>query len=151
MKKIFIALVFVMLMVNVARADVNYWGRYVHLNGDTLGTDSTWYSCWLNVGRYPYLGVMTRTTNPVDSTKYIVYFEVSYDTVGTDTMFIPCDTLGGVDNTIFVITDSASTWLTRSVLMPVSRFVKIKIITDATDHGDRCGFWLETFLWRPVN
>lgn len=146
-----IALIALLCLITTAGAGVNHFGQHVHLTSDTLGTDSTWYSDWLNTAEYPYLGVMVRTLNSVDSTKYNVYFVTAYDTTASDTFFIPCDTLGAADNTVFVITDSSSAYRTRSMLTPVGHFVKVMVVTDATDHGNRCAFWLETFLWKPLD
>ena len=150
-KTLFIFMTFILLLTSTAFAGVNDFGQHEHLANDTLGTDSTWTSDWLNTAEYPYLGVMVRTLNSVDSTKFTVSFVVSYDTTSSDTFFVPCDTLGAVDNNIFVITDSSSVYRARSVLVPVGHFAKIIVVTDATDHGNRCAFWLETFLWRPLD
>ena len=150
MKKIFIFF-FVLFVISVLQAQQNYFGEYTHLEEDTLKADSTWYSIWLNTAKYPYLGIMVRTFNPADSTKYNVTYVVAYDTTSSDTFFVPCSENGSANNAVFLISDSSSTYMTCTVQAPVSHFVKIKIVTDDTDHGNRCGFWLKTFLWKPLD
>lgn len=142
MKKLLILVLMAGIMM---AADHNYFGPKIWLADTVIHSDSVWHTDLIDVGRYPYCGISIKTSNPEDSTDYEVYFKcMDYD---TGSIYTPTDTLGAADNTIFVISDSASTWMKRSVLSPVSRYIVI-YYDPQTDHGNQCKVWLRTFLWK---
>lgn len=149
MRKIAI-IIFIGLATFFALSDAgeSHFGKHELLDNNTLGTDSTWHSDWIDIQRYPYVGIGVQTSNPVDSTKYSIYYVVAFDT--TDTFYVSIDSLGAAINLIFTTSDSASTYMAKTVVPPVSGWIKIKVITDATDHGDRCKYNLDLFTWTPI-
>lgn len=142
---IFIGLVIFFALSN---AGESYFGKHELLDNDTLGTDSTWYSDWIDIQTYPYVGIGIQTSNPADSTVYDIFYVVAFDT--TDTFFVSIDSVSNITNLIFSTSDSASTYMARTVTPPVSGWIKIKVVTDATDHGERCKYNLDLFTWTPI-
>lgn len=126
-------------------ADHNYFGPKTWLADTVIHSDSIWSTDLIDVGQYPYCGIAIKTSNPEDSTDYKVYYKTAFDNTGS--LYVAADTLGAADNTIFVITDSTSVWMERSILVPVSRYIKI-FYDPQTDHGNQCKVWLRTFLWK---
>lgn len=147
MKKFFL---FFALTVLLSTVNAQGFGRYTHFE-DTIivANDTVETAIWIDIAKYPYLGVVCRTTNVVDSTKYIVDYFISYDTTYT---YTPSSSSGSSDNSIFVISDSSGVFRAKSIQSPVGRFLKIRIITDLTanDCGDRIHFWLYTYSWKPL-
>lgn len=143
---LFIIAIMAMVTMGFSQEVLDGPGPYWLWEGDTLKGGESFSSAPTHTGHWAYMGLWIKTTNPVDSTKYRVYFKGTLDTA--DIFAIPSDTLGNENgNTIMRISDTL--WHYCSIKMPCAMYTKIYIDADNTDHGDRARVWSKIFLWRP--
>lgn len=149
MRKLFLLMALVLIfMPNKANAIVDTYGEHIHWADTIIVENDTVETQWIDIAKFPYLGIMVRTTNVADSTKYTMDYFIAYDTTEVLT---PCDENGTADNQIWAVTDSSSIKRCKSLQAPIGRWLKARIITNTTANGcgNRIHFWVKTYSWRP--
>lgn len=145
MKRLFLLAVLLVAVIGFSQEVHDGPGPYWLWEGDTLKQGVTKISVPLHTGHYPYPGIWIKTTNPVDSTEYRIFFKGAFSL--TDTFAAPSDTLGNeYGSTIMRISDTL--WHYCSVFPACAPFTKIYVEADGTDHGNRARIWIKVFLWR---
>lgn len=140
MKKL---IIFIFILFGIGFAQLIGEGPHTLWNGDTLRTDSLKRSQYFTIGKdYVYAGIWLKTTNPVDSTHFRVYFKMANSFA--DSFATPSDTLGAeIDNTIFRISDTL--WHCRSIRFNSLKYGKI-FLQATTGHGNRARVWTKLEL-----
>lgn len=144
MKKLLLMVMLLITALGFSQDVLDSSGPHWLWEGDTLKGGITKVGAILYTGHWPYPGIWIKTTNPVDSTKFRVYFKGAFEL--TDTFAIASDSLGNDAGTIIRVSDTL--WHYCSIQPALAPYTKIYVEADGTDHGNRARIWIKVFLWR---
>lgn len=142
MKKFILLLSLIIIPVFFFAGVIDTEGPHTFFNGDTLKKDSTKVaSNLLYCSQLRNLHIWVKTTNPVDSTKYRIYYKVKFAL--TDTLATPSDSAGAESgNTIIRVEDTL--WHYRSIKV-APQYIQL-FMKALTGHGNRARVWLKVYI-----
>jgi len=141
MRKIFPILI-LFLGFAIAQDVLDTPGPHTFWSGDTLKKDSTKTSAdYLYTTNYTKLHVWIKSTNPVDSTKYRLYYVTAFGL--TDILAVPSDSAANESgNTIIQVNDTL--WHYRAITI-APQYNKL-VLKSLTGQGNRCRTWVKVYM-----
>ena len=146
MKKIFITL-FILAITTMCFGTtyLRTAGPHTLYAGDTLKKSTTLtYSTVFLPANFQYLHVYLRTTNPVDSVSYRVFYRFALSP--SDSFVVPGDSIGSnISSTIITVTDTLRHYYLLMLPDAMPPYMQILTASD-TLNGNRARIWIKLYF-----
>jgi hypothetical protein len=135
--------IFILLALPLFAGVIDYPGPVDVWTGDTLKKNTTLTAANLfYCSQLRNMHIWIKTTNPVDSTKYRLYYKVKFNM--NDVLATPSDSVGSESgNTLIRVSDTL--WHYRSIKV-APQYIQLYLQSDASAHGNRARVWLKVYI-----